>query len=185
MVDPAQPRLRLVLASPVAASAPPLRRRPVAASPSRRPRRRLRRFAATTVFACATFIAAFVVADLQLRPPDLTGSLSAPLLPPVAEDAFQPRPPVAPTSASSESRRFAWAPVEGASGYQVELFRDGNLAFAAQTPKPEIRIPAKWRFDRREFRLADLEYRWYVWPIVEGKRSPTAIVQARLVVRDR
>jgi hypothetical protein len=82
-------------------------------------------------------------------------------------------------------RRFAWAPADGASGYHVEFFLGKSLVFAADTKGPQITIPAKWKFDRREHRFEPVAYRWYVWPIVLGKRTSRAVVQARLVVRDR
>ena len=83
------------------------------------------------------------------------------------------------------ARRFVWAPVEDATGYHVELFLAGARVFANDTPGAEIEIPAKWRFDGRRHELEAVAYDWYVWPVVAGKRSPTAVVQATLVVRDR
>lgn len=117
-------------------------------------------------------------------------------LPAIAE----PQPPAARTGASEGAnepsagtrspssgvavgtRRFAWPPVAGATGYHVELFRGSALIFRDETKKPEILIRRRWRFDGRPRRLEPGAYRWYVWPIVNGQRKASAIVQAKLVV---
>jgi hypothetical protein len=99
-----------------------------------------------------------------------------------------PNPPAKPRSSPTSGapgagpRTFAWAPVAGATGYHVELFRVGKRIFAVDTQRPNALIPARWTFDGRRYRLAPAEYRWYVWPIVAGKRKARAVVQARLVV---
>ena len=79
-------------------------------------------------------------------------------------------------------RRFAWAPVAQASGYRVEFYRRSERVFAATTTRAQIVIPASWKSGGRLRRLESGDYRWYVWSIVDGKRAPTAIVQAKLVV---
>lgn len=79
-------------------------------------------------------------------------------------------------------RRFAWAPSPGASGYHVELFRGSALIFRAETNKPEVVIRRRWRLNGRDRRLEPGAYRWYVWPLVDGRRKAKAIVQAKVVV---
>jgi hypothetical protein len=96
-----------------------------------------------------------------------------------------PAPAGVTTQPGPAARRFVWAPVEDAAGYHVELFLGGARVFARNTTGAAIEIPAKWRFDGRPHELEAVAYDWYVWPIVAGKRSPTAVVQATLVVRDR
>lgn len=100
------------------------------------------------------------------------------------EGATKPKPSVQPRSPSTgaATRRFAWPPVAGATGYHVELFKGSALVFRNEKAKPEILIPRRWRFDGRVRRLEPGEYRWYVWPVVNGRRKATAIVQAKLVV---
>ena len=90
------------------------------------------------------------------------------------------RPPASPAP-----QRFAWAPVPDASAYHVELYRGPTRVFASDTARPEITIPRAWTFEGRTYRLEAEEYRWYVWPVVSGRRSAQAVVQARLVVGDR
>ena len=89
-----------------------------------------------------------------------------------------------PTSAAAP-RRFAWAPVANASGYHVEFFRGSSRVFAADASRPQITIPASWSHGGREARFEPGEYRWYVWPLVSGRRSSEAVVQAKLVVAPR
>ena len=90
-------------------------------------------------------------------------------------------PPVAPSRELSV-RRFAWAPVESAESYRVELFRGDDRVFAASSRLPQIVVPARWTHEGQQQSLAPGQYRWYVWPVVSGKRAANAIVQARLVV---
>lgn len=99
-----------------------------------------------------------------------------------SEGANQPSARARPPSTGVGTRRFAWPPVAGATGYHVELFKGPALAFRDETTKPEILIPRRWRFDGRLRRLEPGEYRWYVWAVVNGRRTASAIVQAKLVV---
>lgn len=80
------------------------------------------------------------------------------------------------------SQRFAWAPASGASGYHVELFRGASKIFETDTRDPFVAVPATWKIGQRVHALAPGRYRWYVWPLISGRRSATAIVQARLEV---
>ena len=83
---------------------------------------------------------------------------------------------------SGVARRFVWAPVADASGYRVQFFRGSTLVFSARTTRPEVTIPRNWTLEGRRESLRPGEYQWYVWPLHEGLRAPTAIVQARLTV---
>jgi hypothetical protein len=94
-------------------------------------------------------------------------------------------PTPTPARVRAEPQRFAWAPVTDASGYHVELFRQQVKVFAADTRQPAVTIPVRWRFADRKRRLAPGEYRWYVWPVVAGRRAARAIVQSRLTVPSR
>jgi hypothetical protein len=79
-------------------------------------------------------------------------------------------------------RRFAWAPVPGASRYHIEFFRGNTRVFAGASTRPEITIPARWTWDGtiRSFRQG--EYRWYVWPVGASGRQQRAIVQTTLTI---
>ena len=85
--------------------------------------------------------------------------------------------------ARAKSRRFVWAPVVGTSGYHVEFFRGAVRVFSTHTIRPELTIPARWKSDGQRRSLVSGEYRWYVWPVISGRRTSQAIVQAKLVVR--
>ena len=80
-------------------------------------------------------------------------------------------------------RRFAWAPTPGAVGYHMELFSGTVRVFSAGTARPELTIPARWKHRGNDRSLRPGEYRWYVWPVISGRRASQAIVQAELVVR--
>ena len=80
-------------------------------------------------------------------------------------------------------RSFAWAPVQGASGYHVEFFRGDAPIFAAGTKQAKISIPARWNYRGKPQSLTPGEYRWYVWPVFDGTgRAAVASVQARLSI---
>jgi hypothetical protein len=99
-----------------------------------------------------------------------------------SEPVNEARSPRRSTGVAQATRRFSWPPVAGASGYHVELFKGSALVFRDETKKPEILIRRVWRFNGLERRLEPGTYRWYVWPLVGGRRKAEAIVQARLEV---
>ena len=93
------------------------------------------------------------------------------------------RPPRATNPATNPApQRFAWAPTPSASAYHVELFRGSSKVFEGETKRPAMTIPSRWTFDQRRHSLEPGNYRWYVWPLVSGRRAATAIVQAKLTV---
>lgn len=116
------------------------------------------------------------IAEPQPRPAGTAASEGA------NEGSARTRSPRPSTGAPAGARRFAWAPVAGSTGYHVELFRGSALVFRDETTKPEILIRKRWRLAGRIRRLEPGSYRWYVWPLVNGRRTASAIVQARLVV---
>ena len=88
-----------------------------------------------------------------------------------------PRPAIKP-----EPQRFAWAPAPDASAYHVELFVGSSRVFEADTKRPALTIPVRWKFGGRSRSLEHGEYRWYVWPVFSGQRAARAIVQAKLTI---
>ena len=113
---------------------------------------------------------------------------------PVTEPAPAPAPPkVEPSTrgtrykppgqdAARQPRPFAWAPVTGASAYRVEFFRGTDRIYSGATTRPQLELPRTWRFDGRIQRLRPGIYRWYVWPVRDGRRDTRATVQAELVI---
>ena len=109
-----------------------------------------------------------------------------PLRPPVTSAPPTASPSEAPTSGASvpaaASRDFVWAPTDGAAGYYIELYRGNDRVFAASTEGARIDVPAMWWHDGKSQRLVPGEYRWFVWPVVDGERASTATVQSTLTV---
>ena len=101
------------------------------------------------------------------------------------ETSSKPRAGRTRPATKPEPQRFAWAPAPGASAYHLELFRGSSKVFEAETKRPAVTIPARWTFDQRKQSLEPGDYRWYVWPLVSGRRAARAIVQARLAVPPR
>ena len=85
-------------------------------------------------------------------------------------------------SAPVETRRFAWAPVDGAVGYHVELFRGNDRVLARDTKQPVLELAPTWRYQGHTVKLTPGEYRWYVWPVTASGRGTQAVVQAKLTV---
>jgi hypothetical protein len=96
--------------------------------------------------------------------------------------ATTPPKKTAAAAAAAETRRFAWAPVDGAVGYHVELFRGNDRVLAQDTKEPVLELAPSWRYQGRSVRLTPGEYRWYVWPVTASGRGTQAVVQAKLTV---
>ena len=96
--------------------------------------------------------------------------------------ATTPPKKTAGAPAAGETRRFAWAPVDGAVGYHVELFRGNDRVLAQDTKEPVLELAPSWRYQGRNVTLTPGEYRWYVWPVTASGRGTQAVVQAKLTV---
>ena len=97
--------------------------------------------------------------------------------PPAKKQAAPAKPPAA---AATEPRRFAWAPVQGALRYHVELFRGAERILATDTTEPVLEVGPSWRYQGDVVRLTPGSYRWYVWPVTKSGRAAQAVVQAKL-----
>jgi hypothetical protein len=89
-----------------------------------------------------------------------------------------PKPP----AASPEPRRFAWAPVDGAVSYRLELFRGDKQVLETRTKAPAYELETQWRHAGKTESLSPGGYRWYVWPVYSSGPGAQAVVQARLTV---
>lgn len=122
--------------------------------------------------------------DVQ-TPPAVNGPATTPPRKSPSPRPQRPKPRSAgsvPARSAPVPRTFAWAPVNRASGYRFELFRDDSLVLGRDTRAPRLSVPTRWTFGGEEHRLNRGTYRWYVWAIVDGKRGSSAIVQAALQV---
>jgi hypothetical protein len=91
-------------------------------------------------------------------------------------------PPPSKPAARAEPRRFAWAPVEGALRYHIELFRGADRILAVDTTQPVLELGTTWRHQGKVVRLTPGAYRWYVWPVTKTGRAVQAVVQAKLEI---
>jgi hypothetical protein len=134
------------------------------------------------------------VSDVQTSP-TVTAPATTPSPKPQSPKPQSPKPqspkPQSPKPRSASGppprsapvpRTFAWAPVDRASGYRFELFRESSLVLRRDTRAPRLSVPTRWTFGGKERRLSRGTYRWYVWAVVDGKRGSSAIVQAALQV---
>jgi hypothetical protein len=102
--------------------------------------------------------------------------------PPRATKPAATRPAATKPAAVAEPRRFAWAPVDGAVAYHVELFRGSDRVFARDTSEPVLELGPTWRHEGKTVALTPGTYRWYVWPVTKSGRATQAVVQAKLTV---
>jgi hypothetical protein len=58
---------------------------------------------------------------------------------------------------------FQWAPVPRATYYNVQVLHKGKV-LSAWPAATRMRMPERWTFRGRSYRLAPGLYRWYVWP---------------------
>ena len=148
----------------------------------------------------AVTILSLLLFDVRVQVGKTPASAEAPPKSPVAAPAPPNRLPVASAAKRVQAkgehatrprvrratrprvRRFAWAPTQGASAYHVELFRHDARIFAADTKQPQLAIPARWQMNGRQQKLSAGEYRWLVWPVVSGRRTPSATVQTTLTI---
>jgi hypothetical protein len=117
--------------------------------------------------------------------PKVTSSSTRPKAKPPTTQQSKPTPkPKAPAAkaaaAATEARRFAWAPVDGAVSYHVELFRGADRVLAKETTQPILELGPSWRYEGKTIQLTPGSYRWYVWPVTKSGRATQAVVQAKL-----
>jgi len=69
----------------------------------------------------------------------------------------------APGARVKGSPRLQWAPVSGASYYNVQIVRGGTI-FSAWPKGTSLRLPRSWVYHGHRYRLHRGVYRWFVWP---------------------
>jgi hypothetical protein len=72
-------------------------------------------------------------------------------------------------SVASSSLRLFWVPVKGAKYYNVQLIK-GHKVLSAWPARASFKVPHKWVYHGRHYKLRHGVYRWYVWPGF-GKRA--------------
>jgi hypothetical protein len=82
---------------------------------------------------------------------------------------------------STQPRRFAWAPVSGVSAYEVAFYKENVPVFRARTKSPSIVVPERARGKGKRL-LGPGTYRWYVWPVRNGRVASVALVRSTFVV---
>ena len=78
-----------------------------------------------------------------------------------ARNALLRRPPL-----------LRWAPVRGATYYNVQLRRNGKKILSVWPVGTSLQLHWRWRFQHRRYRLSPGCYVWYVWP---GLGDPAAV----------
>jgi hypothetical protein len=59
---------------------------------------------------------------------------------------------------------LAWAPVRGASYYNVQIYRGARKVMSTWPTEPRLKLHRAWMYQGKKQRLATGRYRWYVWP---------------------
>ena len=99
---------------------------------------------------------------------------------PTAGSVGSLRLPASPRSPTV--RRFSWAPVDGATSYEVAFYRGDVRVIDTVTATTSIGIAVGPKGNGRKRSLGPGRYRWYVWPIHQGRHRSAAIVDSELVV---
>ena len=73
--------------------------------------------------------------------------------------------------------RLAWAAVEQATYYNVQVWRQGKI-LSAWPKRPSMEVRRSWTYGGRRYRLAPGRYRWFVWP---GYGPPASKKYGRLL----
>ena len=162
--DPVSPELAVVdpgLRAQLASESP---QAASGATRARRSRRRGRSRLAVALVLLVALLVAGVATTVLIRRADTPASTAAPI-----------------------ARDFAWAPVTGATAYDVEIRRDDAIVYSTRTTAPHVRVPAQWTRGAQTFALTPGTYRWYVWPVKRSgtgaRRSPAVVATTFEVTR--
>jgi hypothetical protein len=85
-------------------------------------------------------------------------------------------------SAPSHHRRLAWAPVAGATAYDVALYAGSRRVYLERSRTASVQIGVN-PGGGGTATVAPGTYEWYVWPVRHGRRDASAIVRSRLVLK--
>lgn len=86
-----------------------------------------------------------------------------------------------PATAAVRFQEMAWAPVPGSTMYEVAIYRGDVPVFRRRTTVPRIELPID-PHPRGMRSVAPGRYKWYVWPVRDGHRQPTAVVSSAIVL---
>lgn len=89
-----------------------------------------------------------------------------------------PKPPSSPGKTTHD--KLAWAPAAGATAYDIDLLRGSKRVFHVRTHQASIVIAVRTGPNGPAGSLPAGHYEWIVWPVVNGKRAPQAIVRSPL-----
>jgi hypothetical protein len=89
-------------------------------------------------------------------------------------------------SSSSQGPRFAsttlvWQRSPRATSYDVELFRGDAVIFTSSSPSSRVVLPTSWQRGSKAYTIHP-EDRAYVWPVVNGRRDETPVVDGALAL---
>jgi hypothetical protein len=90
----------------------------------------------------------------------------------------KPKPPA--SSGPTTHDKLAWAPAAGATAYDIDLLRGSKRVFHVRTHQASIVIAVRTGPNGPAGSLPAGQYEWIVWPVVNGKRAPQAIVRSPL-----
>jgi DNA-directed RNA polymerase specialized sigma24 family protein len=135
-------------------------------------------------------------AGQKVAKPEQAGSSAKPAAPATSSQADKPAqqaPPAAPQAKPAtpqkaapaalppRARTLAWAPVNGAAGYELVLQRDGQEVFKTRIREARAVLPAAWSYNGRPMKLQAGYYAWFVWPLEQGqRRAEQAVVVSSL-----
>jgi hypothetical protein len=76
----------------------------------------------------------------------------------------------APGARAHAGGALRWSAQKGTAYYNVQLYRHGRKVLSTWPVEASFRLPRRWSYSGRVYRLTRGTYRWYVWP-GRGARS--------------
>jgi hypothetical protein len=101
-----------------------------------------------------------------------SGTAAAPQVAP----AVAPAPRVAPSPTT-----LVWPRSAKASSYDLELVRGESVIFSQRSRSPQVVLPREWRRGGVRYTIQP-EDQAFVWPVVDGRRAATPVVNGALAL---
>ena len=59
--------------------------------------------------------------------------------------------------------------IRGARFYNVQLYKGSRKILSLWPRASRLRLPLRWRYEKRQYALSRGVYRWFVWPSLGGR----------------
>ena len=98
-----------------------------------------------------------------------------------ASTAIGTRAPTPAPRVAVSARRLVWPRSAAASQFDLELVRGVDVVYAVSVRSSEVVLPRSWKRDGITYRIQP-EDQAFVWPVIDGRRSVTPVVDGVLAI---